>query len=81
MNQIMAVGKGVVIAVERKLEYDQFDRLSAAWRERFPDIPSFFIGEAQIIVRDNQPILFQFTGDVTPTMVAEFRRWWEEVNG
>jgi hypothetical protein len=81
MNQIMPIGKGLVIAIERAMKMDQHQAFMELWREKFPDIPVFLANEAQIIQREGQPILFEFTGDnITPTFVAEFQRWWETVN-
>lgn len=81
MNQIMPVGKGVLIAIERAIRPEEFERIKDLWEREFPDVPVFVVGDAQIILRDGQPILFEFTGTgLTPTFVAEFQRWWEGVN-
>lgn len=80
MIQIMPVGNGIVIAVEHQLKMDEHQRFIEAWREKFPGIPAFLASEARIVLQGDQPILFEFTGDVTPTVVAEFQRWWKEVN-
>lgn len=81
MNQIMAVGRGIVIALERPLSHGQHQAFMEQWRERMgPDIPAFLIGEARIVVNDRQ-IVFEFTGTaLTPTFVGEFQKWWEGVN-
>ena len=80
MNQIMPVGKGIVIAIEHPLRADQLQHFMEAWQERMGDIPAFIIGEAQIVTK-GEHTLFEFTGnDITPTFVAEFQRWWEEVS-
>lgn len=80
MNQIMPVGKGVLIALEDATR-EQHHYLNDAWRVRFPDVPVFIITPAQIVQRDNAPLMIEFTGtDLTPTFVAEFQRWWEGVN-
>lgn len=82
MNQIMPVGKGVLFVVgDEKVRPEVFEALKARWDEHFPDVPCFVVGPATIVQRgDNELMLFEFTGDVSPTMVAEFQRWWEEVN-
>lgn len=80
MIQIMPVGKGVLLAItDAKVRPEVYQYLSEKWNDYFPDVSGFVIGPAQIVVRDGQPILFEFTGEITPTVVAEFQRWWEEV--
>lgn len=79
MNQIMRVGKGVVFAFDRSLRMDEVDRMSHFWKEKMPDVPAFFVPEAQIVDR-GEITMFEFTGDVTPTMIAEFQLWWKEAN-
>jgi hypothetical protein len=79
MNQIMPVGKGILIAIDGRLTAEQRHRFREEWGERMPGIPAFVVDYAQI-VREGEISLFQFTGDVSPTMVAEFQLWWEGVN-
>jgi len=81
MNQIMAVGKGVLIALsDEKIRPEVIEMLKARWDEHFPDVPVFVIGPAQIVQRGDEVLLFEFTGtNLTETFVAEFQRWWEEV--
>jgi hypothetical protein len=81
MNQIMPVGTGVVIALGEGVRPDQLQYIREAWREHFPDVPVFVVGPAEIVLREDRSILFEFTGtNLTPTFVAEFQRWWEGVN-
>lgn len=80
MNQVMRVGNGVLVTIERQLSARDHDRFNQRWREIFPDVPVVIINEAQIVARDGEPILIEFTGeDFTPTFVDEFKRWWEGV--
>jgi hypothetical protein len=83
MNQIMPVGDGVLIAIEKKVDIGLFRVLQATWEARFPTVPCLIVSEAQIVQMPNDAgILFEFTGhDISPTFIAEFQRWWEEVNG
>lgn len=80
MNQIMRIGKGVVIAVEAKMRQEDFVRWREVWKSEFPDVPLIVVPEARIVERDEITV-FEFTGSVTPTFVAEFNRWWKEVHG
>lgn len=79
MNQIMQVGRGIVMAIDGPVSRDQIEVIGRKWGEMMPDVPAFFVPNAQIIER-GETTVFQFTGNVSPTMVAEFQRWWEEVN-
>ena len=79
MNQILPVKGGVLVAIEQAIPREVSEHFMEAWRERLPDVPMFIIGEAQIVQLEGD-LLFQFTGDVTDTFVAEFQRWWEAVN-
>lgn len=78
MNQIMPVGRGVLLACDRALRRDEQERLRMTWDDAFPEIPMFCISECQIVLRDGGAILFQFTGDVSKTVISEFQRWWED---
>lgn len=75
----MAIGGGVVVAINEQVSLEVFERFVAAWRERLPDVKSIIVNDARIIERE-EITLFSFTGDVSPTMVAEFQLWWQEVN-
>jgi len=79
MNQIMRVGDGVILAIDREVRPDEFEHIGKSWREAFPGIRVFVAGNTQIIEQGDGGILFEFTGDVTPTFVAEFKRWWESL--
>lgn len=78
----MPVGKGIVIAMEQRISSSQVQAIMEMWREKFgPEIPFILVPEAQIVLKGDEPILFEFTGStITPTFVAEFQRWWEEAN-
>jgi hypothetical protein len=79
MNQIMPIGKGVVIAIEGPVPRERLDALGHMWHDRMPDVPAIFVPDAQIVQRGKTTV-FEFTGSVTPTFVAEFQRWWEGVS-
>lgn len=79
MNQIMLVGKGVLVATENRMTADSQRHFTEMWREQMPGIPMIVISEAQFVL-EGEIGLFEFTGDVSPTMVAEFQLWWEEVS-
>ena len=77
----MIVGKGVVIACEERVSPATLEHFHDKWKKQMPGVPAILVSEARIVVRDNVPILFEFTGsDITPTFVAEFQKWWEGVN-
>jgi hypothetical protein len=81
MIQILPVGKGVVLAVPMLITSDRYEAMRTAWEERMPDVPMVVVSPARIVtLPGGAQLLFEFTGDVTPTLVAEFRRWWEEVS-
>lgn len=82
MNQIMPVGKGVLVALDRHIPAEKIHEVTSYWHEKMPDVPVFFIADAQIVLRDDKTVIFEFRGDTfTPTTAAEFAKWWEEVNG
>ena len=78
MNQIMPVGKGILIAVEDRMTSTMHDNFTRKWQQIMPDVPVILIN-AQFVLEGDIG-LFQFTGDVSATVIAEFQRWWEEVN-
>lgn len=80
MNQIMRVGKGVIVAMAADVRQEQVLRITDMWRNALPEVPLFIVPEARIIEREGDPLVFEFTGSVTPTFVAEFQRWWKEVS-
>lgn len=73
----MPVGKGILVVLEAGTP-EQMRAFQAAWADRIPDVPCFVVGPAQIVQR-GEITLFEFTGDISPTLVAEFQRWWEGV--
>ena len=77
MNQIIPVGKGILLC-SPDITAARADELRDRWREVFPDVRMLVVN-AQMVEMPNGPTIFQFTGDVTPTVVAEFQRWWKEV--
>lgn len=80
MNQILRVGKGIIIATERQMTAEAAYLLREIWHENLPDVPLVIVPESRVIEGgDDRPMMFEFTGDVTPTVIAEFRRWWEEL--
>jgi hypothetical protein len=78
MNQIMPIGKGVIIAIDQNASRGQIAALGDMWSDKMPDVPAIFISDAQIVQR-GEITLFEFTGNISPTMVAEFQLWWEGV--
>ena len=80
MNQIIPVGKGILIATDQPVSRAGHEHMTSVWRGIFPDIPMVLI-EGRIALLPNTGLaMFEFTGEVSPTVVAEFQRWWEEVN-
>lgn len=81
MNQIMPIGNGIVVALDRLVRPERIHEIAAVWRERMPDVPAFFIADAQIVLRDDKTVIFEFKGEsLTPETAVEFGKWWEEVN-
>lgn len=81
MTQIIPVGKGILIAHGERVSLDQYQAMVEKWRETFPDVPMLLVqGELKLLPEGELPAVFEFTGEVTPTVVAEFQRWWKEVN-
>ena len=78
MNQIIPVGKGILFAAG-EITASRAEELRERWVRVFPDVPMLVVN-AQLVERLGGPTVFEFTGDVTPTVVAEFQRWWAEVN-
>lgn len=81
MNQLLRLNDRVVVwALERSMPRGQFVELQRVWKERIGESPRLAIfPETRIVINDEgKPLMFEFTGDVTPTFVAEFLRWWEE---
>jgi len=80
MNQIMRVGNGVIMAWEKPLRQDMYQHIADEWRHVMGGIPLFIVPEARIVEAEgDRPMIFEFTGDVTPTFIAEFKLWWENL--
>ena len=78
MNQIMRVGRGVLFAVEQSIRPEQIEHIGQLWRDVLPNIPMIVLSETRIVETPGDgPLMFEFTGSISPTMVAEFQRWWE----
>lgn len=79
MNQLMRVSDTLVIwAVARAMRFEEYEAIMHRWRDTVgDDIRLAVFPETTIVDRGESGLLFEFTGDVTPTFAAEFRRWWE----
>jgi len=78
MNQLMRVGRGVVFAIDHRVSPQECYQLGEQWRRVLPDVPMIVVPEARVVIGEGEaPLLFEFTGDVTPTFIAEFKLWWE----
>ena len=77
----MRVGKGVVLASESQLTQRDAYGLSEHWHSVLPDVPLIIVNDCRIVQNEGEPILFEFTGGITETFVAEFQRWWKEASG
>lgn len=80
MNQIIPVGRGILVATDMPLRHDTYEAFAAAWRDKLPDVPMALIQGQIVLIPGNEIATFEFTGDVSPTVVAEFQRWWAEVS-
>jgi hypothetical protein len=81
VNQLFKLTDHVVVwAVERPMRVEQFEQIQQRWSEMVGDDPKLAVfPETRVVLNEQgQPLMFEFTGDVTPTFVAEFKRWWEE---
>jgi hypothetical protein len=80
LNQLMRVNDHLIVwAVAQPIRVEQVEEILARWRMEIGLDPMLAIFADTKIVETGDRILFQFSGDITPTMVAEFQRWWEEV--
>ena len=80
MNQIIPIGKGILIATDHEVDYATYQNFADNWRERVPDVPMILIQGKVTTLPGTDISVFEFTGDVSPTVVAEFQRWWEVVH-
>lgn len=82
MNQLLRLNdKAVIWAFDRNIHTAAAESMYAKWKEALgeagADIRLLILPETQIVETGDGSILFQFSGSITPTMVAEFQRWWE----
>ena len=78
--QVVPCGKGFLFLYPDRFTPTFREGFPDLWQERFPHVPAMFIEYAKLAYLDDTTPMFEFSGNITPEALDEFRAWWERMN-
>jgi hypothetical protein len=76
--QVVPVGKGFLLLYPDRFVDGFRGEFTEMWQARFPGVPAMAFEYAQLVQLGDGTPMFEFSGQITPAMLDEFREWWDQ---
>lgn len=76
--QVVACGRGFLFLFPDRFTDGFRAEALDIWEKQFPGVPAMFVEYAKLVQLGDAIPMFEFSGDIAPEKLDEFRKWWEE---